>query len=148
MVANEIRNLSEQSKQSAKNINNIIKDISRETDTLVSTTNLVSNNFKDQIDIVDSSISTFKEIISDIENMLPKISSINFAAEGINKEKNIIMENIQTTSSISEETSAASEEMSAFTEEVTASSEIVSNGALVVLDTAKLMNKEVNRFIF
>jgi methyl-accepting chemotaxis protein len=146
VVANEIRKLAEQSKGSSNDINMLIKDISKETNTVVNTTNEVNKDLKQQIDVIENSVNDFKGIINAINDILPQIEEINFTVEEINNKKDQIVEKIHSTASISEENSASSEEIATSTQEVTVSAENLANTAQLLADNSNNLIEQVNNF--
>ncbi|EKQ50393.1 MULTISPECIES: methyl-accepting chemotaxis protein [unclassified Clostridium] len=146
VVANEIKKLAEQSKSSSDDINRLIQDISKETDTVVSTTNEVNEDLKQQINVIENSVHDFKEIIEAINTILPQMEEINNTVEEINDKKDKIVETIHSTASISEENSASSEEIAASTQEVTESTESLANTARLLEDNSNNLIKQVNNF--
>ena len=92
-----------------------------------------------QVEIIDNSTKSFKEIISAVGEVIPKIDSIKSSAENIEGDKNVILSRIDGISSISLETSASSEEISA-------SSEEVAEAAKTLNSMTTQMIEEVNRF--
>jgi len=146
VVADEIRKLAEQSKSSSTEIDNLLKAVSIETEGVIVTTNKVDSDLVDQVNIIDSSIVVFKDIIIAIEKILPLIENANTEVNKINSEKNSIIGKIENASAISEENSASSEEIAASAQEMSASSEEVANSAekLTVIATKTL--EEVNKF--
>jgi len=146
VVANEIKKLAEQSKSSSNDINRLIQDISKETGTVVSTTNGVNKELKQQITVIENSVQDFKKIIEAINDILPQIEEINNTVEEINNKKDQIVETIHSIASISEENSASSEEIAASTQEVTASSESLANTAQLLEDNSNNLIKQVNNF--
>ena len=146
VVANEIKKLAEQSKSSSNDINRLIQDISKETSTVVSTTNGVNEDLKQQIIVIENSVHDFKEIIEAINAVLPQIEEINNTVEEINHKKDQIVETIHSTASIAEENSASSEEIAASTQEVTVSAESLANTAQLLEDNSNNLIKQVNNF--
>ena len=146
VVADEIRKLAEQSKSSSNDINRLIQDVSKETNTVVITTNGVNDNLKDQITVIENSLQDFKTIIQGINTVIPQIEEINNSIEKINDEKDKITEKIQSTASISEENSASSEELAASTQEVKASSESLDKTAQLLEDNSNNLIKQINNF--
>ncbi|MBE6070440.1 MAG: methyl-accepting chemotaxis protein [Clostridium butyricum] len=146
VVAEEIRKLSEQSKRSSNDINRLIQDISKETTSVVSTTDGVNNDLKHQTNVIEISVDNFKKIIEAINTILPQIEAINSTVEEINNEKDKIIETIHSTASISEENSASSEEIAASTQEVTISAENLANTAQLLTQTSNNLIEQVNSF--
>lgn len=147
VVAEEIRNLAEQSKDSSTEIDKLLKLIMVETRGVITTTNKVDDNLKDQVNIIDSSITVFKNIIEEVEKVLPLIENTNAEINKVNEEKNQIIVKIDNTSAISEENSASSEEIAASSEEMNASSQIVASSAEKLAAIASKTLDEVNQFI-
>lgn len=146
VVADEIRKLAEQSKISSNDINKLIKDISKETSTVVSTTNVINDDLKHQINVIENSVHDFKEIIEAISSILPKVEEIDNTVEEINDKKDKIVEIIHSTASISEENSASSEEIAVSTQEVTLSAESLANTAQLLADNSNNLIEQVNNF--
>ncbi|MDU5819269.1 MAG: hypothetical protein E6Z48_04930 [Clostridium butyricum] len=100
-----------------------------------------------QVSIIDNSIKAFKTIIVDIGDILPMINNVNNSIEDISKDKDVIIEKIETASAVSEENSASSEEILASSQQMTISAEDLSMSAQVLSDIALNMNNNVNKFI-
>lgn len=147
VVAEEIRKLAEQSKESSEEINKLISIISSETNNVISTTSNVNDELSSQVNIIDNSIKAFKTIIVDIGDILPMINNVNNSIEDISKDKDVIIEKIETASAVSEENSASSEEILASSQQMTVSAEDLSMSAQVLSDIALNMNNNVNKFI-
>ncbi|BCZ44582.1 methyl-accepting chemotaxis protein [Clostridium gelidum] len=146
VVAEEIRKLAEQSKSSSNDINRLIQDISKETNTVVNTTNGVNKDLKQQIYVIENSVNDFKGIINAINDILPQIEEINSTVEEINNKKDQIVETIHSTASIAEENSASSEEIAASTQEVTVSAESLANTAQLLAHNSNNLIEQVNNF--
>lgn len=146
VVADEIRALAEQSKESSENINKLIGSISTETDNTVKTSENINKKLTDQILSIDQTISSFKEIIDAIGQIIPKIQSINVLASNINKQKDTIISRVETASSIAEETSASSEQISASAQEMNASSEEVASTAQALSAMTQELLENVKKF--
>ncbi|MGH4124618.1 MAG: methyl-accepting chemotaxis protein [Clostridium sp.] len=146
VVADEIRKLAEQSKNSSTEIDTLLKTISLETEGVIVTTNKVDSDLVDQVDIIDSSISVFKDIITAIEKMLPLIETANLEVNKINSDKDSIIVKIENASAVSEENSASSEEIAASAQEMSASSEEVAISAEKLTSIATRTIEEVNKF--
>ena len=147
VVADEIRKLAEQSKNSSSSISELLGSIQNETNIVAMTTNNANEELIKQTSIIDISISSFKDIILAIENILPEINDINNSISGINTSKNSILSAAENTSAVAEENSAASEEISAATEEMTASSNEVANAAEKLNDKTNSMKIQIEKFI-
>ena len=146
VVADEIRQLAEQSKESAANISSLVQGIYADNEAMVGTTKVVSEEFNNQTVAVDKALVSFESIVSSVNNITPKIEAVNNAIEKINGEKTSIINKVESAASIAEETSASSEEISASSEEMNSSSEEVSEAANNLSLRTKEMMDEVNKF--
>ncbi len=146
VVADEIRKLAEQSKVSSQNINILIDEISNDTNVMVNTTNTVNDELTNQKTDINVAIDSFEKIVKALNVIIPKIELINGSTIHLNKNKNIILEKIENTSSIAEEISAANQEISASTEEVKISTEEVTKTAQKLNNMTDEMTKEISNF--
>ncbi|WBW96357.1 methyl-accepting chemotaxis protein [Oceanirhabdus sp. W0125-5] len=146
VVAEEIRKLAEQSKESSESINVLIDKITNDTNIMVNTTNEVNVELNTQKIDINVVIDSFKKIIKALDEIVPKIEVINSSAINLNNNKNNILQKVQNASSIAEEISASNEEISASTEEVRASTEEVTLIAQKLSNMTDEMTKEVSNF--
>lgn len=147
VVADEVRKLAEQSKESVKDINTLISTVTLGSKAMESTTGSVGKQLDGEIDKIKESIDGFRVIIDSIEAIAPKVDLVSHKVEELNNDKTEILEKITDTASISEEFTATSEEIAASTEEVTSSCDEVESSAYELHDKANVMLSMVNRFI-
>ncbi|AEB75083.1 methyl-accepting chemotaxis protein [Clostridium botulinum BKT015925] len=133
VVAEEIRKLSEQSKISAKNINDILINISNDTSIIVSDSENIKNEFKNELSVVNKSITAFKTITTMVESVSQNLNSLSSSTTNIEKDRDLILSSIEEISGVSEEISASSEEISA-------SSENVNESIIGILNISKKLN--------
>lgn len=126
VVADEIRKLAEQSKNSSTKISKLVSGIGSEAIEVANTTDTVKNNFEDQITIIKDAISSFKAIVDAISEIMPKMDNMTSATLKLGEEKDNILSRVEAASSVAEQISAASEQISASAEEMNASAEEVS----------------------
>jgi methyl-accepting chemotaxis protein len=146
VVAEEIRKLAEQSKNSAEDIGSLVAVISGESGDIVNSSNEMGNELKNSVKVINTSMSSFKNIIVSIDDIIPKIQTVNDSAQNIDKEKEEILSKIESASSIAEETSASSEEIAASSEEMSASTQEVAKSAQVLSEKTKEMKQSVDKF--
>lgn len=146
VVADEIRKLAEQSKESSENISKLISLISNNADIIVQESTTMDDEMRNQGKIIDNSIASFKKIIQAVDEVIPKIETVKSSADNIENDKNAILNRINGLSSISVEVSASAEEISASSEEVNASTEEVSSSAQMLSDMTNEMIEEANKF--
>lgn len=107
VVADEIRQLAEQSKDSSENISKLINVISKNTDVIVQESVTMDDEMSNQSKIIDNSITSFKKIIQAVDEVIPKIEAVKTSADKIENDKNAILNRINGASSISVEVSAS-----------------------------------------
>ena len=146
VVAEEIRKLSEESQNSANNINSLIVNIDKESKIIVSESNDMKGVINMSASVIDETIRSFKDIIKSIEDIVPKIESLSKSSEKISREKDIIYEKIENSTSISEEISASTEEISASIGEMKEGCTIVSGTATDLTAVTNELNEEIKVF--
>ncbi len=146
VVAEEIRELAEQSKDSSETISKLINVISKNTDTIVQESIIMDDEMMNQAKIIDNSITSFKKIIQAVDEVIPKIETVKISAENIENDKNAILTKIDGVSSVSIEVSASAQEITASSEEMNASTEEVASAAQMLNNTTNQMMEEANRF--
>ena len=146
VVADEIRKLAEQSKESSENISKLISGISSDTNVIVGSSDMMSTELGTQVTVINNAIESFKRITNAVEEVIPKIDAVNKSAVSIEGQKNAILLKVEDASAVAEEVSASSEEITASAEQMNASSEEVSTTAQNLSSMTKEMMEEVNKF--
>jgi len=146
VVADEIRKLAEQSKVSSDSISKLINEISKDTDVIVQDSVEMDDELINQVNIINSSITSFRKIIESVNEVIPKIQNVKKSAEDIDKDKNSILVRIDGVSAVALEVSASSEEIAASSEEMTAATQEVASAAQILSNMTGGMIKEVEKF--
>lgn len=146
VVADEIKKLAEQSKNSSKSIDSLISVIYNEVKILSNTTNSTNLELVKQKDIIENSINLFKNIIISIQKLLPKIDEANQSIVKVNKDKSNIIDSVEAISAVSEENSASSEQISASSDEMENLSGKVSKSAVLLKDKIQHMIEQIEKF--
>lgn len=146
VVADEIRDLAEESSDSAEKIKNLIDQVSKTTASAGSEMEVSEKEIIDGEELVESASLTFSEI----RDALQSISQgMKHSAEIIKETNNFskeIAENAHNIAGISEETSASAEEVAAASEEQSASVDEVSTIADELSARAEQLEDLVARF--
>lgn len=146
VVADEIRKLSEKSKDSSGQINQLIINISANSKEATLTTEQVSDRLNSQINIIEDSLMSFRTIIESIDEITPKVAFIKDSAKNIDLEKDSILSKVQELAKSAEETSKSAETISSSMEIVNDASNKVSNTAEELREMAKNMLGKADRF--
>ncbi|MBW6408674.1 methyl-accepting chemotaxis protein [Clostridium weizhouense] len=146
VVADEIRKLAEQSKDSSLSISNLISEISIDTNLMINTTDTMKDELKTQENNIYTAMKSFETITVAVDDIAPKIELANNSVNDLNENKESILIKIETSSSIAEEVSASAEEIAASTEEMNKSTEELSNSVELLNNMSNEMTHNVNRF--
>jgi len=146
VVADEIRKLAEQSKTSSLNINNLVQSISKESDSVIKTSDIMNEKLSGQVTVINKSINSFKKIIDNIEEVIPKIKNVNDNMNYIDNEKQSIIRSLEGSSAMAEENLASFEEISASSQEFSVSSQEVASLADKLSQMSEDMMTDLNQF--
>ncbi|KRM96879.1 methyl-accepting chemotaxis protein, HAMP-domain protein [Liquorilactobacillus aquaticus DSM 21051] len=123
VVASEIRKLSDQSKDSTKEIASIIEKIQGQSSQMVKQTSDSLAGGEKQSELIKNAIESSKDVYSKGLNILEGIHHIEKASGHIEGIQSTVLENLENISASTEENSAGTEEVSANSEEVLATME-------------------------
>jgi len=130
VVADEIRKLAEQSKSSAAQIAQFVKEIQSETEYAVASINKGNEKVKDGFAKTQHVAETFQTIKDDVTNVNKKVKDVMAAIEVVSSQSQEIVSNTEIIRKsaedeviLSQENSAANEEQVATMEEITASAQ-------------------------
>lgn len=147
VVADEIRKLAVQTNSSAVQINQLLKNISNESKEIILKSEDVNNNLSAQIVVIDGSLNSFKEIIHNVQGIIPDIRGLDETMTKISEEKNSIINSLDISYLAAQQVASSSQEIAAAAQELSASSEEVSNTAKVLDQLSNELNKETSAFI-
>ncbi|EQB86949.1 hypothetical protein M918_11415, partial [Clostridium sp. BL8] len=146
VVADEVRKLAQESRGSTEQIKKLVLSITKETEAVISTSDEVGDLLSNQIQSVEQTIGSFKDILEAVSNITPLIGNTYESIESTLNSKNIVVEKISSVSAVAQEMSASSEEISASSEEMLASAQEVSQFAVQLNDIAVELNHKVSEF--
>lgn len=106
VVAEEIRVLADQSKESTEQINHVVNELLSNSEVSVSITKEVSEAFAVQNEKVNETVSIFKSLHSEIKKVRNSIEGINEEVGDLEEHKNVIESGIDALSEASEENSS------------------------------------------
>ncbi|WP_348521814.1 methyl-accepting chemotaxis protein [Clostridium sp. BJN0001] len=146
VVAEEIRKLAEQTKESSLSISKIISETSEETTIVIGTTANVKEELKNQKETINKAIKVFGTISSAVNKITPKINDANTSINTLNDNKNIVLSKIESFSDIAQKNSAMSEEISSSTEEMNEFTEKMASSLTLLESMSKEMTVSVDKF--
>lgn len=146
VVADEIRDLAEESASSAGKIRDLIEDIKSETKDATSKMGEGSRQIETGEKTVESARGAFNDIKASIEKVNRGIEKASQAVKSVSGESREITEGLDSIASISEETSASSEEVAASSQEQISYIEEMSSLADSFAAMADELNELIKRF--
>ncbi|AYE35269.1 methyl-accepting chemotaxis protein [Clostridium septicum] len=146
VVAEEIRKLAEESKESSTEITNVIEVILNQSQDLTNQTNIMDEKLKNQYNVVLNTLNTFTEISKSIVEMTPKINNVYEISNKVNSEKNVVIDDIENVLAIAEEISATTEEISSSTEEFNSGVKMISDSSVELKNLTNNLNEELSVF--
>ncbi|MFT4146768.1 MAG: methyl-accepting chemotaxis protein [Mobilitalea sp.] len=147
VVADSIRNFAEQNRVLSVNINSIISGVTKETEQMKATTYSLGKELNQQIEVLNTSILSFENMIEAFQRIAPEIDVVNTAVYELDDEKNRIIQNIEGVASIAEEVSASTQEIAATAQEMSASMEDITSSARVLNGKTGEMKEQVEQFV-
>ncbi|MCG8499899.1 MAG: methyl-accepting chemotaxis protein [Firmicutes bacterium] len=146
VVAEEIRNLAEQSTRSTKEIDHVLKELQANSQNAVQTMEEASTILKAQEGSVKTTERKYQEIAKAIEESAKMIEQLNVSEQGVEAKKEEIMKVMESLSAIAQQNAAGAEEGAASIEEQTASVEEIANASNALADLAQELQQSVAKF--
>lgn len=146
VVAEEIRNLAEETVVSSEKISNLIKEIKEETNNASFKMKEGTREIESGSQVVMSAESAFGEIQLKIDEVVEGITQAVTVIKGVNQDSNEIVDNVDNISQIIESYAANTEEVAASSEEQVSSIEQLTSLADTLSDMAEELYKLVKTF--
>ena len=146
VVAGEIGNLAIQSSNAVSEINELISELTSNSDKSMSIMQEMNEKAKNQIDTVTNTQLTFTELQEALNQCISAINDISQTMQKISEQKDYIVGHINNLNDISANNAAATQETSATTEEI----ENAVNDSMGILEEVKKntgeLTESVNKF--
>ena len=113
IVADEVRQLAEQSRQSADQIEGIVRKLIENSNSSVDAMNIVMDEIQVQHDKLNQTQDVFDHLRSEITNVTHAVDGISKEIESIDHAKDRVYSNLESLAAISEENAASTQETSA-----------------------------------
>ena len=133
VVAEEIKNLAEQSNQSAAKIRDVVSMVSSQSSECVEESRQVKDIINEEQKLLEVTLEKFEVLNDEINSSVTEINSISSVTTQLDKIKGELLSAVSDLSAISEETAATNQE-------VTASIESIANNVKQVSDDSDHMN--------
>lgn len=146
VVATEISKLAEESRNSTREIEEIVLEIQNEIDNSVESIGKSNTLVESSVEIVDETKNIFEDMVRITSEMQDEASVIDTVVEGMSVEKEEIAEKLNTSAQASEQTAALSEELTASTEEQSASIHTMVQGINKLEELSQKLMSNINKF--
>ena len=146
VVATQISKLSEDSAQSTKTIEEIIHQLTLDSEASVKVMKEVNEIIAEQQRKLDQTKDKFGDVSYGIENSMKESRLIHGQAEECDSERGRVVDVIQSLSAVSEENAASTEETTASMQELNATINLLAEAAKELKDMAESLESEVAFF--
>lgn len=146
VVAQEIRKLAENSKQSANSIGKLTSEIQKETINVSTAVSGAMQMAKEGVEVITDAGSEFNEITKAVDEMSAQIQEISATAEELSASAEQVTASVNEIANGAHMASGNLESISASMEEQTATMQEVSGVALSLAQNASELQTEINRF--
>ena len=148
VVAEEIRELAEQSSEATDDISNLIKSIQKDVDKAVENMDENEEAVEESVEAINITASSFGEITNEAEDLETLIINIRNEVEKMNQNSVHVKESVDEISDVSEQAAANAEEVAASSEEQAASTQTVVDASEELVNMVERLNDIVSRFNF
>jgi methyl-accepting chemotaxis protein len=125
VVADEVRQLAEQSQASTGQIQSIINVVQSTTQMAVERVKFARETISEQNKAVENTTLIFQQILDIVGVIAKELQEISAATIQVKGESESVLQNIESISAVSEEAAASTEEVTASTEEQTSAIQFV-----------------------
>lgn len=146
VVADEIRKLAEQVLESSKGISGLVEQVTTDTKDVHDTTNTVSAKVGVQIETVNNTVLSFKNILNIVSEIGPDIDEVEKKLIDTVKSKDDVVSNIDQVAGASEEVSASAEEISSAAQQQTKATEELASSAIKLSNMANELADNIEKF--
>ena len=146
VVAAQIQKLAEQSNESAKRIEDIIRELLKDSETAVHTMEDVKEIMQEQNEKVKKTAEVFEQMHEGVNLSIHGMVSIEEQTQKIEDARNKIVDTVQSLSAIAEENAASTQETSASMMEIGSVINDISQNAENLKNIAEVLEKNVQLF--
>jgi methyl-accepting chemotaxis protein len=146
VVADEIRQLADQSKQSIAVVAEITDTIMKDMNETVAVLSEVAPLFNQQVTSVESTSDIFVSVQDQMQLFISRLDSVTLSMDGLNQSQRILSDSMSNVSSIAEESSAASEEVASLSGEQQSVSDHMVELSLKLEDASLQLKEKLSKF--
>ncbi|WP_334075141.1 MULTISPECIES: methyl-accepting chemotaxis protein [Paenibacillus] len=146
VVANEVRKLAEQSSASAAEIGKMVAGIQSVVSEAVSAMNRTETVVREQETAVEETKEIFEQIIVSVQTLIDKVHTVKSDVMESDRNRENVVREVESLSSVSQEIASTSEEVSASTEEISATMTEFTKHAAGLQKLSELLDDELKKF--
>jgi len=146
VVADEIRELSEQSASATEDITKLINSIQKDVEKAVDNMEENETAVDESVGAIDITANSFGEITSQAEELENLILNIKSEVDRMNKNSENVEKSVTEISDVSEQAAANAEEVAASSEEQAASTQTVVNASEELVNMVQNLNEIIKQF--
>lgn len=147
VVAEEIRKLSDKTKESSVSINYLINNVLESSQNLASSTSQMTSQLDNQRNGMNKSITSFKTISDSVSNMDIMIDSLSKDSKLINNSQQDVIDKINIISQVNQDILSSVQEIAASSEETNATATMLLDYAEKLKENADVSATYINSFI-
>lgn len=146
VVAEEIRTLADQSKESTEHINNVVNELIKNSDVSVDITNKVSEAFSKQDKKMHDTEEIFSTLNSEIHKVNTSINSIDNEISDLETHKNIIADSVDNLAEFAEQNANYGNEVSKDIEDMHTAMDSCNQATSMVVKVSDRLVGEIQKF--
>lgn len=146
VVATQIQKLAEQSNESAKRIDEIIKELVHDSESAVRTMDDVQVIMQQQSENLAKTTQVFAQVRDGIGESITGMGAIASVTGDLNQARNEIIGTVQSLTAIAEQNAASTQETSASVMEINEVLKSITDSANRLKDIAAVMEQNMNKF--
>ncbi|KEI01925.1 methyl-accepting chemotaxis protein [Clostridium botulinum] len=146
VVADEVRQLAEQSSNAAKQIADLVKGIQVQISDITQSMNESSKEISGGMEVALEARTHFEDIETAIANIFSVVKDVSSTTENMIEKTEETIEEMKVTSSIAGDTASATENVTSITEEHTVTMEEISETANELLSLSGRLSELVSKF--
>ncbi|MFS0836332.1 methyl-accepting chemotaxis protein [Paenibacillus sp. 1P03SA] len=146
VVAGEIRNLADQSRESIVNVAHITEEIQREMDATVEALSAAYPLFREQTESVKEANQMFSSVKNEMDNLLIQLDEVSTSINELNESQMTLADAMTNVSAVAEQSSATSEEVASLSSEQQSVSEGLVRLSVKLEDVSSQLSESLTKF--
>ncbi len=146
VVANEVKILAEQSRESAKDIQDIISAIQNDTANTVEIMSKVKEKVENGVDVSNEAVTKFYQIIESMNKVAPQMEEVSATVQQVSASIQETTARANENALLAESNAAASEEVAASAEQQLAAMQEISSSAQTLTEMAEELRLLISKF--